>query len=976
MMSQHFAPRTARRAGVELLESRTLLAVFTVTSPADSGPGTLRQAILDANATYSVADQIHFNLVGPGIHAISPTSALPAVISAVLIDGTTQPGYAGSPLIELDGSAAGPGADGLMIGRDTSFSNAAGSAVRGLAINGFTGNGITVYDAGVRIEGNHVGLNAAGDAARQNGGAGILVVGVSFTIGGTTQRQRNILSGNAGPGIELRSDPFGDRPSGPVLGNYIGTDATGSRAIPNGREGVLADRGGTLTIGGGAQGAGNVISGNGASGVRLVGTGATIKGNLIGTDAAGARAVPNGQAPAAANRHGITIEPVGSLAGTHNIGGLASGERNVISANHGAGISAVDSTSIRIENNFIGTDLAGAADLGNAGDGITLRGVSGFPGYDINGNVISGNGGDGLRMDRMGPGTIADNYVGVDDTGTRPLGNDGDGMDISNNSSVYVRSASFYRPRNVISANGGHGLRLAGSLGNPGQIERNHIGTDVTGEIPLGNGGSGVYVTGDGWMIGRPSASGNLISANRGDGVTVDGSRGHSVGTIQSNRIGVSLSGDARGMGNGRHGVALLNASRYVVGHHLGTTVSDAGENVIAHNAANGVMVSGEGAAANVITGNAIYSNGGAEIDLGGDGVTPNDPGDTDTGPNGLLNYPLITEAIGAPAGSVPTRTVVRFTLAAVPQRTYWVNFYSAPEADETGHGGATRRLGLVRVTTDSAGNAAGTASVLPVAPGAFVSATASDFDSGTGNTSEFSRAARAAEPEVAGRFVFYNNSPRDGGDPGANAGDDAAIAENKYPMHAPGRSLAENVTSYHKGINGIIIDLPNLPEGAVLTGDDFEFRSGNGSAAGWRTGPAPSSITVRRGAGIGGTDRVTLIWPDYDPRNPNDPDDAVANGYLRVTVKASQDTGLSRPDVFYFGNLVGDTLAGAPFGRTAYRVDARDLSGLVGALGTTNANLIGWYDHNGDGQVTARDFVIARSNLLRALSHDVRAPE
>jgi hypothetical protein len=958
MISHPCTRRVARRPGVEPLESRTLLAVFTVTSTGDSGPGTLRQAILDADASQTTeADEIRFDLPGPGVHTIAPTSPLPAVTSLTTIDGATQPGYAGSPVIELDGSAAGAAADGLVV-TDTT--------VRSLAIHSFAGNGIRAR--GARLEGNVIGLTPTGDAARPNGEAGVLVEFSNATIGGPLSRQRNVISGNAGPGIAFRSD-YRTWQGGTVTGNYIGTDATGARAIPNGQEGILSV-GNTVTIGGGAAGAGNVISGNAASGIRLVGASATIKGNLIGTSASGGAALGNGHSAADTNRNGITFERGQIIVPGPAVGGDWPSERNVISANHGAGVSVADSASTTVLKNLIGTDISGTSDLGNAGHGIILKGVTVWTAPTISGNLISGNGGDGLHVDRMLRAFVSGNYIGVDDTGTRPLGNDGDGIEVLNTPQFDI-SAGSSRPRSIVSANAGHGIRI-NAPSPSSHITGQFVGTDATGEVPMGNGGSGIYVMGEGHHIGSIFANGaNLISANRGDGVTVEGSRGLLLGTVVANRIGVSLSGNTPGMGNGRHGVALVNASGYQVGRYSDETNAP-GANVIAHNAAAGVVVVGDAAATNRMVGNLIHSNGGSEIDLGGDGVTPNDPADADTGPNRLLNFPVITAATVVGAGASPG-TSVRFTLSAEPQTAYTAHFYSAPEPDATGYGGAAKYLGYARVTTDTAGNFVGTASLPPVSPAEFITATTTDD---AGSTSEFGPAVRAVEPEVAGRFVFYNNSARDGGDPAANPADDAALAADKYPLFAPGGAAPQNITSYHKGINGVIIDIADLPAGAVLTADDFDFRSGNGSAAGWSSGPAPTSITLRRGAGIGGADRVTLVWPDYDPRNPNNPDDAVANGYLRVTVKATPDTGLTRPDTFYFGNLIGDTLAAAPRGRSAYRVDARDLAGLVGSLGSTNANAIAWYDHNGDGQVTARDFVIARSNLLRALSHDVQAPE
>jgi ELWxxDGT repeat protein len=157
----------------------------------------------------------------------------------------------------------------------------------------------------------------------------------------------------------------------------------------------------------------------------------------------------------------------------------------------------------------------------------------------------------------------------------------------------------------------------------------------------------------------------------------------------------------------------------------------------------------------------------------------------------------------------------------------------------------------------------------------------------------------------VVGRHVFYNNSVYDGRDPAANAGDDAAVAPDKRALRAGGATSFANVSSYTRGINGLMIDVAGLPAGGELSADDFAFRAGRSAdTAAWADAPAPTSIAVRRGAGAGGGDRVTLTWPDG----------AIRNAWLQVTLKATANTGLPGDDVFYFGSLVGDAGgSGAP---------------------------------------------------------------
>ena len=219
----------------------------------------------------------------------------------------------------------------------------------------------------------------------------------------------------------------------------------------------------------------------------------------------------------------------------------------------------------------------------------------------------------------------------------------------------------------------------------------------------------------------------------------------------------------------------------------------------------------------------------------------------------------------------------------------------------------------------------------------------------------------------VAGRRVFYNHSLFDGNLSGANAQDDGAVAPDKSALLPGGTATFANYTSYSKGINGVMVDLANLP-GGELEADDFEFRRGNGSdLAAWTAGPPPTSVTVRRGAGTGGTDRVTLMWPDYNPAAANPLAHAVARGWLQVTVKANPDTGLAAADVFYFGNAIGET-GNLAAGATAAVVNSADVvrtrNNQLRPAGITSA-----FDFNrSGGRVNSADLVSARNNQVFAL--------
>jgi hypothetical protein len=221
-----------------------------------------------------------------------------------------------------------------------------------------------------------------------------------------------------------------------------------------------------------------------------------------------------------------------------------------------------------------------------------------------------------------------------------------------------------------------------------------------------------------------------------------------------------------------------------------------------------------------------------------------------------------------------------------------------------------------------------------------------------------------AADPvipaTVAGRWVYYNKSGYDGTAPaGADSSDDNARAADKVALlPGQGRATFANVTTYVKGINGLFVDLADLPPGQPITAADFEFNvaPGNDPTA-WAAAPAPTLVAIRRGAGVGGSDRVTLTWAD----------NVIKNAWLQVTVKANEHTGLAAPDVFYFGNLAGET-GDAPAAAPTLRVNALDLSLARRGPLTTNAFINNPLDFDRDGKVNALDLAAVRAGLTRSL--------
>jgi hypothetical protein len=232
----HASPhkRPTWRPSLELLEGRLLPSVFLVTSTADSGANTLRQAILNANA-HPGADMITFNIAGSGVHVIQPASPLTPVTDSVLIDGTTQHGYAGTPLIQLDGFLTGTGVNGLTI-------NASTCTIRGLDISRFNNDGIFVQGNNNVIQSNFIGTDPTGTQGQENGGYGVEISGASKSNligtngdGKNDAAERNLLSGNGQSGVHITGTGANQNV---VAGNFIGTDVTGTVAIGNGRDGV------------------------------------------------------------------------------------------------------------------------------------------------------------------------------------------------------------------------------------------------------------------------------------------------------------------------------------------------------------------------------------------------------------------------------------------------------------------------------------------------------------------------------------------------------------------------------------------------------------------------------------------------------------------------------------------------------------------------------------------------------------------
>ena len=626
---------------------------FVVTSTADSGTGSLRQAMLNSNLNTGFTNQISFNIAGTAPFTIQPLSALPVMTTPVVIDATTQPNYTNKPLIEVDGTNT----------VTTGFTlTAGGSTVRGLVINRFASNGILLStNGGNVVEGNYIGTDSSGALARGNAFDGVQIQSSNNRIGGTTVAQRNVISGNGGHGVSILNGATANL----IEGNYVGVDRDAANAIANAFSGVLL-KGSGNTIG--AVGAGNIFSGNTINGINLFAddgstvTNNQIIGNMVGLNSAGNAAIPN-----RSNGIGYGRNGTGSFGSTLF-------DRNVVSGNIGNGFVDSFGGTLTLTGNFIGTDSTGVTAIPNTANGIALGNVANAV---IGGttpaarNIVSGNGAVGISLSSgVTNAAIQGNYIGTNSQGLAALPNASGGISINANGNVVGGTSAA--ARNVISGNGtatvpGFGVGVFGSsAGN--FIQGNYIGTNAAGTAIIANTGSGVSIgsTGTATMIGGDvPGAGNVISGNGtatlfGAGVSIFqggggnvilgnriGTTADGLGALPNSFAGVNIDGSSNNIvggttagarniisgngsfGHGGNGVQISNAStgNSVLGNYIGTDVN--GTTVLG-NTSSGVSTFGgstattiggtAAGAGNLISGNGTATTFGAGINIGGGG--------------------------------------------------------------------------------------------------------------------------------------------------------------------------------------------------------------------------------------------------------------------------------------------------------------------------------------------------------------------
>ncbi len=688
----------------------------TVTNTDDTGSGSLRQVITNANtlggdASLALSGRVagvehvvfmlpnastgsggSLKLSGglrPSLDAFTTpagsakaatiplASASLTVASPLVVDAQTQPGWSGVPIVEVNAAAIGSGSDGAVT------LTGGGSTIRGLIINRSPRYAISISSDENLVQGNYIGTDAAGSAASANN-FGVVAVGRANTIGGAATGEGNVISGNSGAGVYLLGGSGNS-----VTGNVIGLNALGGSAVPNLR-GIRVDGGTGHTIGGSMAGAGNTISGNGVTGtptedyagiyVHSAASGVTIAGNTIGLGTDRTTAIAN-------SKNAIFITGASNV----TVGGASSASRNVIAGNasHGVYVNSNAGAGVTVRNNWIGL----------AGDGTTAR----------------GNGTDGVVC----WGGTSDNCTVSD---------------------------------NVIAQSGRYGIWLGTGTGHV--VKGNSVGTDAAGLLARPNNG-GIYVSGGAVVtIGSTAtADRNLVSGNNSFGVRVEGA---GAVNVLGNSIG-SNAGSTATLANNGAGISIVNSSNVVVG---GST--NGSGNLITANTGGGVIVSGS-STANAILGNTITVNTGLGIDLGANGVTANDGAKTAGQPNLLTDFPTFTAA--SLSGS--TLTVSGYVGTAAGQvafANHRVEVFKA-DNDASGNGEAPAYLGFV--TTDKNGLFQGPITVpsgVTVTSGTTkVTGTATDA---SGNTSEFgTNFTVGANGQGASMWVDASDIDGDGND-------------------------------------------------------------------------------------------------------------------------------------------------------------------------------------------------------------------
>jgi hypothetical protein len=629
---RHLALR--RLPAIESLEGRQLLSTFTVSSEADSGTGSLRQAIINSNSTAATPTSPNiisfsglFNIV-----QIQLQSQLPAITQPVKIDGTTASSYNGNhPFVQLIGNDAGSSALGLDI-------TASGTQVKALAIDGFNSGGVLINDASnVVLDHDYVGLDPSASATGQdvNGnviyeGNGTYGVTINSDVYGSSTGDvlsSDVVSANSYNGIILSG---ASTTKNVVSGTIIGSDNTGAAVVDNagnalgngqhggGGSGVVINQGASYnTIGGTTAAARDVILGNKSYGVYITDGNTAhnvVEGDAIGTDITGTHGNDGSGRSYGNGASGVAIV----FAASYNIVSGTPTAPEVISDNAGDGvlISGSMTSSNQVSGVRIGTDQTGENALPNAGDGVAVTSAASDNFVGLHGapaNVISGNSGNGVSLTGFDTDSnfVENDLIGVDAKGTTGLGNGQDGVLVSGQASSNFIGYAASGDNNVISGNGTWGVFISDSGTNDNVVANNVIGLTAAGNAPVPNNNNGVDIVSgaqSNTIGGSTAAARNVISGNLHEGVLI-GFAGTANNVVEGNFIGTDSTGKALlGISSQLDGVYVgLGAGSNTIGGQNPTgALNTAAWNVISGNQHSGILVTDSGTTGTVICGNFI----------------------------------------------------------------------------------------------------------------------------------------------------------------------------------------------------------------------------------------------------------------------------------------------------------------------------------------------------------------------------------
>ena len=410
---------------VNLLVDGIHAASFVVRSSADAGKDSLREVITKVNAS-SGGSFISFQIPAAGPVTIFLQNDLPTITQQVTIDGSTQSGYSGVPLIELSG------AGGQLVGL---WLTQPGCVIRALSFTHFTRHAINLGGNNV-VEGCYFGVSGSAGPKTPNSAATLFATGDGNRIGGSTDLSRNVLAGGLGDVAA-----YIDGNKNVIERNLVGTDSTGSQPLKNLQ--------GLFVLGDANVCRSNLVSGNIDTGIYCKGNTNLIEGNRIGTDAGGTATI--------ANKQGLRV-----------IGHANLCRSNLVSGNLSFGIECEGNTN-RFDANRIGTDSTGTYGLGG-GNGITIYGDSNM----CRSNLFSGTTAYGIYCTGS-TNWFEANRMGTDLSGTLLL---------TNSSGISANGDHNLLTNNLIS---GSTFQAVSVTGTNNILVKNILGADIFGREPITN---------------------------------------------------------------------------------------------------------------------------------------------------------------------------------------------------------------------------------------------------------------------------------------------------------------------------------------------------------------------------------------------------------------------------------------------------------------------------------------------------------